>query len=101
MCNAGSAVTFQDNAQASGVYAARVDGQPRRALRPHRRQRHRVEPSSSSYSDYREYARGAGWKVWVGLPGNPPFQQASTKGPLPVPTYTAASVITVPDSVIN
>ena len=27
------------------------------------------QPSGSGYTGYREYASGAGWKVWVGLPG--------------------------------
>jgi alpha-amylase len=54
-------------------------------------------PSQSDYSDYREYAYGAGWKVWVKLSGNPPFQEAPLEGPLPVPTYRPAEEITVPD----
>ena len=99
--NAGSAVNFQQNAQASGVYAARVIGSRGDLYVRIGGDDNVWQPSSSNYSNYREYAQGAGWKVWVGLPGNPPFQQAPMQGPLPVPTYTAASVITVPDSVIN
>jgi alpha-amylase len=34
-------------------------------------------PALSDHQNYREYAWGSGWKVWVGLPGNP----GSTDGP--------------------
>jgi hypothetical protein len=43
------------------------------------------------------YAQGAGWKVWVGLPGNPEFQQAARRDALPVPEYQPAQKIDVPD----
>jgi len=59
------------------------------------------QPNFSNYRDYREYAQGAGWKVWVGLPGNPPFQEAPLKPPLPVPTYQKPETIDVPDSALN
>ena len=51
--------------------------------------------------DYREYAQGSGWKVWVGLPGNPPFQEASRKPPLPAPSYQKPETIDVPDNLLN
>jgi alpha-amylase len=54
------------------------------------------QPSASNYADYREYAYGAGWKVWVKLPGNPPLRQAPLKSALPVPAYRPPETITVP-----
>jgi alpha-amylase len=55
------------------------------------------QPSFSGYTDYREYAQGAGWKVWVKLPGNPPVVQADLSGRLSVPVYTSPETIAVPD----
>jgi len=43
----------------------------------------RWEPSTSRYGDYREYGQGAGWKVWIGLAGNPQLRQAPLKPALP------------------
>ena len=87
--NAGSTVDFQQNAQASGVYAARVVGTRGDLYVRIGDDDLKWQPSFSNYRDYREYAQGAGWKVWVGLSGNPPFQQAPLKGPLPIPEYRA------------
>jgi alpha-amylase len=95
--HAGSAIHLQDNARSSGVYAARIEG------------RHGVlyvriggsdaqwQPSMSNYSGYREYAQGAGWKVWVALPGNPSFHQAPVRSALPIPTYVPAHQISADD----
>ena len=55
------------------------------------------EPGMSRYSGYREYAQGAGWKVWVGLPGNPEVRQAPLKPSLPIPAYVPAEQIDVGD----
>ena len=55
------------------------------------------QPFHSGYRDYREYARGAGWAVWVGLPGNPEPRQAPLKGALPIPEYREPASIEVPD----
>ncbi len=95
--HAGSTVHLQDNARAAGVYAARIEGR-RGALYV------RIggsdaewEPSRSGYGDHREYAQGAGWKVWIGLPGNPPVQQAPLKPALPVPAYLPADQIDATD----
>jgi len=49
------------------------------------------QPSTSNYTDYREYAAGSGWKVWVKLPGNPPVVTAPHHAPFPIPTYKAAA----------
>jgi alpha-amylase len=44
-------------------------------------------PSMSNYQDDREYAFGAGWKVWVKLPGNPQMRQAPLKHAFSIPVY--------------
>src|SRR5262245_26360831 len=48
------------------------------------------QPSASGYRDYRQYADDARWKVWLGLPGNPGFQDAPLKRALPIPLSGAA-----------
>ena len=85
----GSPIHTQNNAQAAGVYAAMVEG-------AHGRLYVRIggsdaawAPGHSSYADFREYAHGAGWKVWVGLLGNPEVQQGPLKQPIPVPVFHA------------
>ena len=65
--HAGSAVDLQDNARSSGVYAARVVGRRGDLYVRLGGTDAEWEPSRSHYSGYREYAKGAGWKVWVGL----------------------------------
>ncbi len=91
--HAGSTLHLQENARVRGVYAATVDGR-------HGELYVRVggsdadwQSSFSNYQDYREYAQGAGWKVWVKLPGNPEFRQASLKDSLPVPEFTDPELI--------
>ena len=59
------------------------------------------QPFHSGYQDYREYAQGAGWKVWVGLPGNPELQAAPLRAPLPIPLYREPQAIDVPDHMLN
>jgi alpha-amylase len=99
---AGSTVYTQQNAQKRGVYAALVTGKNGGELYV------RVggsdaewQPSYSNYQDYREYAAGSGWKVWVKIPGNPPVKQASVAGTLPVPVYREAGTIQVPDALVG
>jgi alpha-amylase len=83
--HAGSALFLQDNARRSGVYAAAVQG--RRGVLYVRvgGSDANWQPSFSNVRYYREYAQGAGWKVWVALPGNPPFQFAALASPLSAP----------------
>jgi alpha-amylase len=96
--NAGSALTTQDNARRKGVYAAMVQGK-KGALYV------RIgggdadwQPSASGYKGYRQYAAGVGWKVWLGLPGNPPVRQAPLPAALPAPPpYQSGDQIQVPD----
>jgi alpha-amylase len=93
----GSTLRFQDNARAKGVYAALVSGTHGDLYVRIGGSDNDWNPSQSGHTDFREYAYGAGWKVWVKLPGNPPVQQAPLKGPLPVPSYRDAAAITIPD----
>jgi len=94
--NAGSKIDLQDNAKNAGVYAARIIGRNGELYVRIGGTDDNWQPSNSNYSDYREYARGAGWKVWVKIPGNPPVKQAALAPPLPVPVFKAASTITPP-----
>lgn len=94
--NAGSKVDLQENAKYSGVYAARITGRNGELFVRIGGSDQQWQPSASGYSDYREYAQGAGWKVWVKLAGNPPVQQAPLRGPLPVPQYRPANQIEPP-----
>ncbi len=93
----GSALFPQSNARSRGVYAAMVVGKDGPLYVRIGGGDADWQPSDSQYRDYREYAYGAGWKVWVGLPGNPEFRQAPTRMPLPVPTFRPAGAIDVPD----
>jgi alpha-amylase len=95
--HSGSMLFPQDNARSRGVYAARVDGSRGTLYVRVGGSDNDWQPSSSDYRDYREYAYGAGWKVWISLPGNPDFVQASLNPPLPIPTFKPATEIDVPD----
>jgi alpha-amylase len=99
--HAGSTVHLQSNAQSQGIYAARVVGRNGDLYVRVGGDDQRWEPSHSSYQNYREYAQGQGWKVWVGLPNNPDVQQAPLKAALPVPSYREPNTIEVPDSLLN
>lgn len=94
--NADSNVDPQDNAKYSGVYAARINGRVGELYVRIGGNDQQWQPSASGYTDYREYAQGAGWKVWVKLPGNPTVQQAPLSSALPVPAYRPASQIRPP-----
>ncbi len=59
------------------------------------------QPSYSNYRDYREYAYGAGRKVWVKLPSNPDLRQAPLKSPIPVPQFQPADQINIPTEWAN
>jgi alpha-amylase len=95
--HAGSEVHLQDNARARGVYAARVAGRHGDLYVRIGGSDAQWEPGHSRYAGFREYAQGAGWKVWVGLPGNPPFREAPRKAALPIPAYVAPAQIDVAD----
>lgn len=82
----GSPLFLQGNARARGVYAARIQGKLGDLYVRIGGSDDDWQPFFSSYRNYREYASGAGWKVWVGLSGNPPFRQAPLKPPFNIPT---------------
>jgi alpha-amylase len=96
--HAGSALHLQENARAKGVYAAMVAGTKGDLYVRIGGTDNDWQPSHSDSRDYREYATGAGWRVWVKLPGNPPHQQAPLAGALPVPEYQPPEGIAVPDA---
>lgn len=93
----GSQLSLQNNAAQKGVYAARVHGSKGDLYVRIGGNDNDWQPFHSGYKDYREYAQGAGWKVWVGLPNNPEFQQAPHRSALPIPEYKEAKDINVPD----
>ncbi|MDO9709951.1 alpha-amylase C-terminal beta-sheet domain-containing protein [Paracraurococcus lichenis] len=99
--HAGSEVSLQANAREAGVYAARVAGRNGMLYVRVGGEDAQWQPSASGYADYREYAAGAGWRVWVALPGNPAVQQAATRPALPVPDYRPAAGIEVPDTLVG
>lgn len=99
--HAGSEVNTQDNARDRGVYAARILGRNGALYVRIGGSDREWQPSDSDYADYREYARGSGWKVWIALPGNPPARQAALNTPLPVPAYREAETISVSDDLLN
>ena len=97
--HAGSALHTQENARLKGVYAARVEGKTGPLYVRIGGSDTDWQPSDSGYSGYRLYAQGNGWSVWVGLPGNPPVEQAPLPHTLPAPpVYQPGSQISVPDS---
>ena len=83
--HASSAIHLQSNAQAQGIYAARVVGRRGDLYVRIGGEDAQWQPANSNYQNYREYAQGVGWKVWVGIPSNPDVRQAPLKGALAVP----------------
>jgi alpha-amylase len=92
----GSQIWTQNNAGYKGVYASRVAGAGGDLYVRIGGNDDDWQPHFSGYKDYREYAQGAGWKVWVGLPNNPEFQHAPRREAFEVPTYKPAAGIEVP-----
>jgi alpha-amylase len=99
--HAGSTVHLQENARAAGVYAARIVGRSGDLYVRIGGDDAAWQPFYSAYQSYREYAHGAGWKVWVGLPGNPEFQEAPLRPALPIPVYRDPQTIDVLDHLLN
>lgn len=99
--HAGSMVHTQHNARAKGVYAALVVGRNGELYVRIGGNDMDWQPYHSNYHDYREYAHGVGWKVWVKLPGNPELRQAPYNQALPVPDYRDPQSIEVPDGWLN
>ncbi len=99
--HAGSTIYTQQNAQQRGVYAAYITGSKGSLYVRIGGSDADWQPSYSNYKDYREYAAGAGWKVWVKIPGDPEVRQAPLKGALPVPTYAEKRNAPVADALVN
>jgi alpha-amylase len=95
--HAGSTLHTQRNARAKGIYAALVVGGNGELYVRIGGSDAEWQPHFSNYHDYREYASGAGWKVWVKLPGNPEVRQAPLKPALPVPEVREPQSINVPN----
>ena len=95
--NAGSLLYLQDNARDKGIYAAMVQGSQGQLYVRIGGDDSAWQPSFSNYANYREYARGAGWQVWVAIAGNPPVQQTPLKSAFPVPEYRAPAKIDIPE----
>jgi alpha-amylase len=87
----------KNNARERGVYAALIAGQKGQLYVRIGGSDDEWQASFSSYENYREYAHGAGWKVWVALPANPEVQQAPLKPAFEVPLYRSPEAIEVPD----
>ena len=98
---AGSQLYLQDNARQKGVYGARIVGKRGDLYVRIGGSDNEWQPSFSGYQNYRDYAHGNGWTVWVALPSNPPVQQAPLKAALPVPAFKAGPNIDVPDEWLN
>jgi alpha-amylase len=97
----GSRLHTQNNALAAGVYAAMVEGTRGRLFVRIGGGDSDWEPGRSDYRGYRDYAHGAGWKVWVSLPGNPAVNQAAPRPALPVPDFRRPEDITIQDDWLN
>jgi alpha-amylase len=99
--HAGSVVHHQSNARANGVYAAQIEGRFGDLYVRVGGGDESWQPFHSNHRGYREYAAGAGWKVWVRLPGDPEFLQAPLKAALPLPEYREPQTIEVPDRLLD
>jgi alpha-amylase len=82
-------------------YAARVDGKHGELYVRVGGSDDEWKPSDSGYTNYREYARGTGWKVWLKLPDNPDVVQAPLALAIPVPVYKPAEQIEVTDQMAD
>ena len=96
--HAGSVLHTQHNARQKGIYAALVKGRHGDIYVRIGGSDEDWQPFYSNYHDYREYAHGSGWKVWVKVGGNPPVRQAPLKEALPIPEYHEANWFDVPDA---
>ncbi|MEI8378919.1 MAG: alpha-amylase C-terminal beta-sheet domain-containing protein [Planctomycetota bacterium] len=94
----GSPLFVQQNAKNKGVYAARIQGDKGDLYVRIGGSDDDWQPSFSNYANYREYAFGDGWKVWVAVAGDPAVQQASPHDPFAIPVYTKPDTIALPDS---
>ncbi len=98
--NAGSLLHVQANAQTKDIYAAMAEGKNGQLYVRIGGDDNHWQPYFSNYNGYREYARGAAWKVWVALPGNPEVQHAILKAAFPVPKFVTPEKIEVPSELL-
>jgi alpha-amylase len=82
--HSGCAMHTQHNARERGVYAAMIEGRKGQLYVRIGGSDYEWQPGYSNYSGYREYARGAGWKVWISLPNSPDYQKAPLNTPIPM-----------------
>jgi alpha-amylase len=99
--HSGSSLHLQDNARQRGIYAAMIQGTKGELYVRIGGNDSDWMPHFSNYQNYREYVHGAGWTVWVKLPGNPQVQFAPLKREFPIPDYREASDIDIPDAWLN
>ena len=99
--NSGSKINPQNNAMAAGVYAAMIEGTNGSLYVRIGGNDDNWEPAHSGYANFRDYAHGAGWKVWVGFPDNREFQQAPIRSPMPVPDFHEAATIQVTENQLD
>jgi alpha-amylase len=95
--NAGSMLYLQNNAREAGIYAAMVQGSHGQLYVRIGGDDSTWQPCFSNYAHYREYAQGAGWKVWVAIAGNPAVRQAQLKNAFFVPEYRLPGEINIPE----
>lgn len=95
--NSGSKINTQENARSKGVYAAMITGKRGELYVRIGGSDNDWQPSFSNYNNYREYAAGSGWKVWIKIAGNPPVQIAPPHAAFSVPHYSKAETISIPD----
>ncbi len=98
--HAGSLLHTQENARNNGVYAARVDGRFGELFVRIGGDDFQWQPFYSGYHNYREYAYGNGWKVWVKIGGNPDILQFPLKNPFRIPSFTEADEIEIDTSLL-
>jgi alpha-amylase len=99
--HAGCVLYPQTNARDKGIYAATIPGRNGQLYVRIGGSDADWQPSTSNYRDYRDYAHGEGWKVWVSLPGNPAVQISPARPALPIPTYQEAKDIPVSDAQLD
>ncbi|HSI84771.1 MAG: alpha-amylase C-terminal beta-sheet domain-containing protein, partial [Candidatus Methylacidiphilales bacterium] len=74
--HAASYIHTQDLARKKGVYGAEVLGNAGKLYVRIGGDNSSWTPGDSGYSNYRSYAKGEGWEVWIALPGNPEPKEA-------------------------
>ncbi len=99
--HAGSSLHTQQNARNNGVYAAKVDGRIGALFVRIGGDDLQWQPFYSGYHNYREYAYGNGWKVWVKIEGNPDILQSPLKSPFRIPRFTEADEIEIDTSLLH